>query len=390
MAQDIQFLWFNKLMAMNNNHKPWLITSPYNISIANQILISWQFLKEFTVFHGRENFVQREEFKTTLFNAPELEYKNHRGTKRIRTYKPSKKEISNMQTKRWIIAVTTLAMFLCLCACGKNTGLVGRVTDSNGQALAGVKVIAKQVQPVKGYEQFEAVSGADGSFKFAKLFPSSQYVLTTQPENGMTGESVTVNSGPDGQFTSLSAPLVVHSTVSKQGVAAQGTTAQGANAQSATAQSAPADRAEVVAVKEIMKTIKTPREVCEDVQVQEQAPVQDSNRITGTVIGGVAGGVLGHQLGHGRKGKKIATAAGAVGGALVGNQVQKGMQDSDVVTTTKRVCKTVYDESQKVVGYRVTYRLEGKEGVVRTSFRPGATLPVKDGKVDVSAPEAKQ
>jgi uncharacterized protein YcfJ len=292
-----------------------------------------------------------------------------------------------MQAKKWIIAVSALALILCLCACGKNTGMVGRVTDSNGQALAGVKVIAKQVQPVKGYEQFEAVSGADGSFKFPKLWPSSQYILTPQPESPMTGESVTVSSGPDGQFTSLSAPLLVHGTASQPAVTAPAVTEPAAAAPGATAQSAPADHADVVAVKEITKTIKTPREVCEDVQVQEQAPVQDSNRIAGTVIGGVAGGVLGHNLGHGKKGKKIAAAAGAVGGAVVGNQVQKGMQDSDVVTTTKRVCHTVYDESQKLVGYRVTYRLEGKEGVVRTSFRPGATLPVKDGKVDVSGSE---
>ena len=294
-----------------------------------------------------------------------------------------------MKAKKMVIALSALVMFFCLCSCSKNTGLVGRVTDSNGQALAGIKVIAIQVQPVKGYEQLEAISGADGSFKFAKLYPSSQYVLTPQPANPMTGESVTVSSGPDGQYTSLSAPLVVHGTVSNQGAPAPGVPAPVDAAQGALTQSAPADRADVVAVKEITKTIKTPREVCEDVQVQEQAPVQDSNRVTGTVVGGVAGGVLGYTLGHGKKGKKIAAAAGAVGGAVVGNQVQKGMQESDVVTTTKRVCQTVYDESQKVVGYKVTYRLEGKEGVVRTSFRPGATLPVKDGKVDVSEPDTK-
>ena len=178
-------------------------------------------------------------------------------------------------------------------------------------------------------------------------------------------------------------------TVSNQGAPAPGVPAPVAAAQAAPAQSAPADHADVIAVKEITKTIRTPREVCEDVQVQEQAPVQDSNRVAGTVIGGVAGGVLGHNLGHGKKGKNIAAAAGAVGGAVVGNQVQKGMQERDTVTTTKRVCHTVYDESQKVVGYKVTYRLEGKEGVVRTSFRPGATLPVKDGKVDVSEPDTK-
>lgn len=273
-----------------------------------------------------------------------------------------------MQTRKWIVSVTALAMIVCLCACGKDTGLEGKVTDSKGQGVAGVRVIAKQVQPVKGYEQFEAVSSADGSFTFGKMSPSSKYVLEPVPESGTVAESVTADSGPEGQVTPLPDPLVVHRTVSKDGVVA--------------------DSAEVVAVKEITKTIKTPREVCEDVQVQEQAPVKDPYRVTGTVIGGVAGGLLGHQIGHGR-GKTVATAAGAAGGAYVGNQVQKSMQKGDVVTKTKRVCHTVYDTSEKVVGYKVTYRLEGKEGVVRTSFRPGATLPVKDGQVIVTPPEAR-
>ena len=51
--------------------------------------------------------------------------------------------------------------------------------------------------------------------------------------------------------------------------------------------------AEVVAVKEAKQTITTPREKCEQVQVQNQAPVKDQHRATGTVVGGVAGGLLG-------------------------------------------------------------------------------------------------
>jgi uncharacterized protein YcfJ len=62
------------------------------------------------------------------------------------------------------------------------------------------------------------------------------------------------------------------------------------------------------------------------------------------------------------------------------------MQKSDVVTKTKRSCKTVYDRLQKVAGYDVKYRFEGKEGVVRTSFKPGPTLPVKNGQVVVTSP----
>jgi uncharacterized protein YcfJ len=146
--------------------------------------------------------------------------------------------------------------------------------------------------------------------------------------------------------------------------------------------------ADVVGVKEITETIKTPREECQDVVVQQQAPVKDSNRIVGTVIGGVAGGVLGHQIGGG-SGKMVATVLGAAGGAYAGNQAQGYMQRNDTTTSTQRKCKTVYDISHKVIGYDVTYRLGDKEGMVRTSFKPGATLPVQDGQVVVTSPEAK-
>lgn len=138
--------------------------------------------------------------------------------------------------------------------------------------------------------------------------------------------------------------------------------------------------AEVVAVKDVTETVVTPREECQDVQVQRQAPVKDNKRIAGTVIGGVAGGLLGSTIGGGT-GKTVATIAGAAGGAYAGNQVQKNMQRNDVVTATERRCKTVNDTSQKLIGYDVTYRLDGKEGVLRTSSKPGPTLPVKDGQV---------
>ena len=145
--------------------------------------------------------------------------------------------------------------------------------------------------------------------------------------------------------------------------------------------------ADVIAVKDVMETVVTPREECEDVPVHHQAPVKDEHRITGTVLGGVAGGLLGSAVGGG-KGKTLATVAGAAAGGYTGNQVQKKMQQNDVVTSTEHRCRTVNGRSQKLVGYSVTYRLDGKEGVVRTSFRPGATLPVKDGQVVTTPPPA--
>jgi len=145
--------------------------------------------------------------------------------------------------------------------------------------------------------------------------------------------------------------------------------------------------ADVVAVNEVTETVVTPREECQDVHVRRQAATQDPNRVTGTVIGGVAGGLLGSSIGSG-SGRTVATIAGAAGGAYVGNQVQKNAQQKNVVTTTERRCKTVNDTTQNFVGYDVTYRLEGKEGVLRTSFKPGATLPVKDGQVVATPPAA--
>jgi uncharacterized protein YcfJ len=146
--------------------------------------------------------------------------------------------------------------------------------------------------------------------------------------------------------------------------------------------------ADVVAVEPLTETVVTPRERCENVAVRQQAPVQDTNRIAGTALGGIAGGLLGSQVGGG-SGKTIATIAGAAAGGYAGNRVQQNMQQRDVVTTSERRCRTVQEKTQRPAGYEVRYRYDGKDGIVRTSFRPGPTLPVKDGQVVLTQPAAQ-
>ncbi|MFI8382139.1 glycine zipper 2TM domain-containing protein [Pseudomonas sp. NPDC079086] len=138
--------------------------------------------------------------------------------------------------------------------------------------------------------------------------------------------------------------------------------------------------AEVLAVKPVNQTIKTPREVCKDVAVTRQAPVKDQHKIAGTAIGAVVGGLLGNQVGGGN-GKKLATVAGAVGGGYAGNQVQGSMQANDTVTTTETRCSTVMDTSEKLVGYDVKYELDGKVSQVRMAKDPGRQIPVRDGQL---------
>ncbi|MFC3551771.1 glycine zipper 2TM domain-containing protein [Lysobacter cavernae] len=119
-------------------------------------------------------------------------------------------------------------------------------------------------------------------------------------------------------------------------------------------------------------TTSTPREVCNDVVVQERAPERDGN-VGGTVAGAVIGGLVGNQIGGGN-GKKAATAAGAVAGGFIGNRVDRNHVGGQVVNRTERQCHTTTSSSQssRVVGYNVTYRNpDGTTGTMRTGSKPG-------------------
>lgn len=64
---------------------------------------------------------------------------------------------------------------------------------------------------------------------------------------------------------------------------AVGVTAGGAVATYSLVKSGP-EYAQVLAVQPVKTQIKTPREVCKDVAVTRQKPVQDQHQIVGTVV----------------------------------------------------------------------------------------------------------
>ncbi len=146
--------------------------------------------------------------------------------------------------------------------------------------------------------------------------------------------------------------------------------------------------AEVLDVKPIKQTIRTPREECHDEQVTHTRPVKDQNRIAGTAIGAILGGVLGNQVGGGN-GKKLATVAGAAAGGYAGNRTQEHMQEGDTYTTVEQRCRTVMDSQEKTSGYEVRYRLKGKEDTVRMDHEPGDKIPVKDGQLVLAEGDEK-
>jgi uncharacterized protein YcfJ len=90
----------------------------------------------------------------------------------------------------------------------------------------------------------------------------------------------------------------------------------------------------------------------------------------GTIIGGIAGGLIGHQFGSG-SGNTAATIAGTIGGAAVGSEVARRQGDGRVER-----CRTISDYSERVIGYDVTYRFQGREFATRLPYDPGPRLPV--------------
>lgn len=154
-------------------------------------------------------------------------------------------------------------------------------------------------------------------------------------------------------------------------------------------QSLPRDYAEIVEVEPITETVPIvgqvldaqpivetrsgPREVCEDRVVEYQAQPKDPNRIAGTAIGAVVGGLIGSQIGSG-SGKTAATVAGAAGGAYAGRKVQGTRQAAKTETRVEKVCETITETRDEVVGYRVTYQLDGDTHSRRMSRKPGNTI----------------
>lgn len=142
--------------------------------------------------------------------------------------------------------------------------------------------------------------------------------------------------------------------------------------------------AEVVSVKALTKTLKTPRQDCHDEQVTHTKQPKDEHRLAGTAIGAVVGGLLGNRIGGG-SGKALATVAGAGAGGYAGNKIEEKMQQGNTYTTTEHRCVTAYDTHEEPAGYDVVYTLDGKQHHVHMDHDPGHEIPVQDGHIVVDS-----
>jgi uncharacterized protein YcfJ len=138
------------------------------------------------------------------------------------------------------------------------------------------------------------------------------------------------------------------------------------------------DRARVVDVKPIYRTVRVehPRRECWDEQVRHRPAGYNSR--TPVVLGGVIGGAIGNTMGKGN-GRTAATVAGMLLGASIGNDMRHADRDRRAYVSTERVCRVVsdYSEEQRIDSYAVTYRYHGHTYVTRMDSDPGPFVRVR-------------
>ncbi|MDP2167921.1 MAG: DUF1566 domain-containing protein [Thermodesulfovibrionales bacterium] len=109
-----------------------------------------------------------------------------------------------------LFSVALILVFVSVaCEAGKKgTNIEGKVVDKDGKPLSGVKVVAIQQEPLKGYEKFETKTKGDGIFVFKGLYPKSAYKLL--PEGGQCNSAKKeIYTGPAGETKMLNDHIVL-------------------------------------------------------------------------------------------------------------------------------------------------------------------------------------
>jgi uncharacterized protein YcfJ len=141
------------------------------------------------------------------------------------------------------------------------------------------------------------------------------------------------------------------------------------------------DYAKVIRSEPITRIIRvsTPRQECWD----EAITYRDSGHGghgSSTVVGAILGGAIGNAVGHSKTNKKVGAAVGAVLGSTLGHaHAARHYRRASEYTAVEERCEVYqdYEEHEKVIGYRVTYRYLDKVYTTRTDNAPGDRIKVR-------------
>lgn len=141
------------------------------------------------------------------------------------------------------------------------------------------------------------------------------------------------------------------------------------------------DYARVVDVRPIYREVRVqePRRECHEERVVRRHR-EGGNRTGSAILGGIVGGVIGNEVGSGG-GRDSATVIGAIAGTAAGSEIAKRRAQTVERTSYETVCETVQDVryEERVEGYNVTYRYQGRDYTTRMNERPGDRIRVRVG-----------
>ena len=101
-----------------------------------------------------------------------------------------------------LFSVIIIVAFSCrVCSAEKKGSSVeGLVVDAQDKPLDGIKILATQQKPLKGYEKFEVKTKSDGTFVIKGLYPESKYIITPVTNNyNKRVTTIEIVSGPSGE-----------------------------------------------------------------------------------------------------------------------------------------------------------------------------------------------
>ena len=113
---------------------------------------------------------------------------------------------------------------------------------------------------------------------------------------------------------------------------------------------------------------------CRREEVVYQQPSRKSSK--GSLVGGILGAAVGHALGQRSKHRTGATIAGAiVGASIAGDNEQTRVTSRGIENRCTMV--PVSWEEERIIGYNVVYRYNGRTFETRLPFEPGESLKVR-------------
>ena len=138
--------------------------------------------------------------------------------------------------------------------------------------------------------------------------------------------------------------------------------------------------APVVSVEPLVRYVRvsTPERHCWHEEVERHVRERGRGPRTETIVGALVGGAVGHNIGDGDH-RVAGRVAGAILGAAIGRDIGARRDRTRRIVTTERVCEVDYvsREEERIDGYRVVYRYDGRRFVTRTQHDPGPTIRVR-------------